>query len=93
MLVDNSEIRDLVFTDDALIFGESLKVMIMNLEALHKEVKALGLQVFWTEMKIQVFGSLMIETVPSVYVYGKVIEISESFTYLVSVVCNDGGSS
>ena len=46
--VGNTEITtDLVFADNAVIFVESLEVLVMDLtlEALHKEVKLLGLQV------------------------------------------------
>ena len=43
--VDNTEITDLVFADDAAIFAESLEVLVMALEALHEEVKHLGLKV------------------------------------------------
>ena len=41
--VGNTEITDLVFADDAAIFTESLEVLVMALEALHEEVKPLGL--------------------------------------------------
>ena len=43
--------------------------------------------------KVQVFGGLLDETVQSVHVCGKDIEISKYFTYLGSVVRNDGGSN
>ena len=38
----NTKITDFVFADDAAIFTESLEVLVMALEALHKEVEALG---------------------------------------------------
>ena len=37
-----------LFVDDALIFTESLEIMVMALEALYKEAKPLGLQVSGT---------------------------------------------
>ena len=37
------KITDLVFTDDAIIFAESLEILVMALEALHKEAKPLEL--------------------------------------------------
>ena len=43
--VGNTEITDLVFADDAAIFAEPLEVLVMALEALHEEVKPLGLKV------------------------------------------------
>ena len=55
----------------------------MALEALHEEVKTKG----------QVFGGVLDETVQSVHACGEDIEILKSFTYLGSVVHNEGGSS
>ena len=43
--VSNTDITDLVFADDAAIFAESLEIVVMSLEALHKERKTLGLKV------------------------------------------------
>ncbi|KAG0721849.1 Mitochondrial ribonuclease P protein 1 [Chionoecetes opilio] len=52
----NTKITDLVFADDAVIFAESLEVLVMALEALHEEAKPLGLEVSWLTTKVQVFG-------------------------------------
>ncbi|KAG0714561.1 Retrovirus-related Pol polyprotein from type-1 retrotransposable element R2 [Chionoecetes opilio] len=90
--VGNTKITDLVFADDAVIFAESLEVLVMALEALHEEAKPLGLEVSWLKTKVQVFGDLLDEAVQSVYACGEDIEIFESFTYLGSAVHNDGGS-
>ncbi|KAG0711101.1 putative uncharacterized transposon-derived protein F52C9.6 [Chionoecetes opilio] len=90
--VDNTKITDLVFADDAVIFAESLEVLVMALEALHEEAKPLGLEVSWLKTKVQVFGDLLDEAVHSVHACGEDIEILESFTYLGSAVHNDGGS-
>ena len=43
--VSNTKIIDLIFADDAIIFTESLEVLVMALEALHKGAKPLGVQV------------------------------------------------
>ncbi|KAG0715807.1 Retrovirus-related Pol polyprotein from type-1 retrotransposable element R2 [Chionoecetes opilio] len=40
----NTKITDLVFADDAVIFAESLEVLVMALEALHEEAKPLDLR-------------------------------------------------
>ncbi|KAG0723026.1 LINE-1 retrotransposable element ORF2 protein [Chionoecetes opilio] len=90
--VGNTKITDLVFADDAVIFAESLEVLLMALEALHGEAKPLGLEVSWLKTKVQVFGELLDEAVQSVHACGEDIEILESFTYLGSAVHNDGGS-
>ncbi|KAG0720330.1 putative uncharacterized transposon-derived protein F52C9.6 [Chionoecetes opilio] len=88
----NIKITDLIFADDAVIFAESLEVLVMALEALHQEAKPLGLEVSWLKTKVQVFGDLLDEAVQSVHACGEDIEILESFTYLGSAVHNDGGS-
>ncbi|KAG0724998.1 Polycomb protein suz12-A [Chionoecetes opilio] len=82
----------LFFANDAVIFAESLEVLVMALEALHEEAKPLGLEVSWLKTKVQVFVGLLDETVQSVHACGEDIEILESFTYLGSTVHNDGGS-
>ncbi|KAG0713027.1 Transposon TX1 uncharacterized protein [Chionoecetes opilio] len=51
--VGNTKITDLVFADDEVIFAESLKVLVMALEALHEEAKPLGLEVSWLKTKVQ----------------------------------------
>ena len=40
--VSNKKITDLVFADDAVIFAQSLEVLVMALEALHEEAKPSG---------------------------------------------------
>ncbi|KAG0716716.1 Serine/threonine-protein kinase pelle [Chionoecetes opilio] len=61
--VGNTKITDLVFADDAVIFAESLEVLVMALEALHEEAKPLKLEVSWLKTKVQVFGDLLDEAV------------------------------
>ena len=41
-----TEVKDFVFTDHPVIFPEPLEVLVMTLEALHEEVKPLGLKGF-----------------------------------------------
>ncbi|KAG0726080.1 Retrovirus-related Pol polyprotein from type-1 retrotransposable element R2 [Chionoecetes opilio] len=78
----NTKITDLVFADDAVIFAESLEVLVMAFEALHEQAKPLGLEVSWLKTKVQVFGGLLDETGQSVHACGEDIEILESFTYV-----------
>ncbi|KAG0727541.1 Leucine-rich PPR motif-containing protein, mitochondrial [Chionoecetes opilio] len=47
----NTKIADLVFADDAVIFAESLEVLVMALKGLHEEAKPLGLEVSWLKTK------------------------------------------
>ena len=51
--VGNTKITDLVFADDAVIFAETLEVLVMALESLHEEVKPLGLNVSWPKTEGQ----------------------------------------
>ena len=53
----------------------------------------MGLKVSWAKTKVQVFVGVLDEKVQSVHACGEDIEILKSFTYLGSVVHNDGGSS
>ena len=50
--VGNTEITVLVFADDAAIFAKSQEVLVMGLDALHEEVKPLGLKVSWVKTKV-----------------------------------------
>lgn len=61
--IGNTGVTDFVFADDAVILAESLKVLVMALEALHEETKPLGDQVSWAKTKVQVFRGLLDETV------------------------------
>ena len=63
---------------------------MVALDAFSNEAKPLGLEVSWTNTKIQDFGDLLGEPVRSVHACCKNIEVTESFTYLGSVVHNSG---
>ena len=79
-------ITDLDFADDAVIFAETLDVLIMALETLSEEAEPLGLRVSWIKTKIQDFGSILDAAMKSCRVEGEKVEIVEKFTYLGSVV-------
>ena len=90
--VGNFKVTDLDFADDAVIFAETLDVLVLALEALSEESKPLGLAVSWVKTKAQDFGNLLGRDTQSVHACGEDIEILESFTYLGSAVHNTGGS-
>ena len=90
--VDNTKITDLAFTNDAVIFAESLEVLVMALKTLHKGTKPLGLQVSWPMTKVQVFGGLLSETIQSIHACDEDIDILDCFTYLGSMVHNNSAS-
>ena len=90
--VGNSNITDLVFADDAVIFAKSLEVLVMALKALLEEATSLGLQVSSSKIKVQVFGSLLDETIQFIYACGESIDILDHLIYLGRVIYNNGGS-
>ena len=88
----NVKISDLDFADDAVIFAETLDILLGALEVLNEESELLGLRVSWVKTKIQAFNDILDATVLSVPVCGEDVEVMERFTYLgsdihVSVGC------
>ena len=77
-------------TDDVAILSESLETLVAALDVFSNEAKPLGLEVSWTKTKVQEFGDFLGEPVQSVRACGEDIEVTESFTYLGSVVHNSG---
>ena len=90
--IGNFRVTDLDFADDAVILAESLEVLLSALEELHENAKPLGLQVSWAKTKVQAFGGLLDEAVQSVQACGEDIEVLQRFTYLGSVIHNNGRS-
>ena len=66
-----------------------METLVVARDAFSNEAKPLGLEVSWTKTKVQDFGDLL-EPVHSVRACGEDIEVTESFTYLGSVVHNSG---
>ena len=64
----------------------------MAFGSLYEEAKPIGLQVSWSKTNIQVFGGLLDEKLQSIHACGEDIDILDSFTYLGSVVHDNGGS-
>ena len=82
----NVRITDLDFADDAVVFAETIGLLVGALERLSEEAGPLGLRVSWLKTKAQVFGDLLDKAVQSISVQGESVEIVEGFTYLGSVV-------
>ena len=78
----NVKISDLDFADDAVIFAETLDILLGALKVLNEESEPLGLQVSWVKTNIQAFNDILDAAVLSVPVCGEDIEITERFTYL-----------
>ena len=88
----NSLISNVDFADDAVIFAETLDILLGALEVLNEETKPLGLWVSWVRTKIQAINDILAAAILSVPVDGEDVEVTERFTYLgsdihVSVGC------
>ena len=80
----NVKISDLDFTDDAVIFAETLDILLGTLDVLNEESKPLGLRVSWVKTKIQAFNDILDAAILSVPVCGEGVEVVERFTFLGS---------
>ncbi|XP_070000270.1 uncharacterized protein [Penaeus vannamei] len=86
----DSTVTDYDFAVDFAIISDSLETLVVVLDAISNEAKPLGLDVSWIKTKVQDFGNLLREPVWLVRACGEDIEVTESFTYLDSVVHNSG---
>ena len=72
----NVEISDLDFVDDAVIFAETLDILLRALEVLNEESELLGLQVSWVKTKIQAFNDILDAAILSVTVCSDHAEVT-----------------
>ena len=56
---ENVKISDLSFADDAVIFVETLDILLRVLEVLIEESELLELRVSWVKTKIQAFNGIL----------------------------------
>ena len=80
----NVKISDLDFADDAVIFAETLDILLGALEVLNEESETLGLRVSWVITKIQAFNDILDAAILPVPVCGEGVEVMERFTFLGS---------
>ena len=80
----NVKISDLDFTDDAVIFVETLDILLRAVEVLNEESEPLRLRVSWVKTKIQAFNDIFDAAILSVPVCGDDVEVTERFTFLGS---------
>ena len=80
----NVKISDLDFADDAVIFAETLGILLGALKVLNEELELLGLQVSWVKTKFQAFNDILDAAILSALVCGEGVEVTERFTYLGS---------
>ena len=83
-LFGNVKISDLDFAVDAVIFAETLDILLRALEVLNEESEPLGLRVPWVKTKIQAFNDILDAAILSVPICGEDVEVMERFTYLGS---------
>ena len=67
----NVKISDFGFADDAVIFAETLGILLGALEVLNEESQSLGLRVSWVKTKIQAFNDILDAVILSVPVCGE----------------------
>ena len=75
----NVKISDLDFADDAVIFAETLDILLGALDVLIDESEPLGLQVSWVKTKIQAFNDILDAALLSIPVCGEDVEVVERF--------------
>ena len=80
----NVKISDLDFADYAVIFVETLDILLGALKVLNEESEPLQLWISCVKMKIQAFTDILDAAFVSLPVCGKDVEVMESFTYLGS---------
>ncbi len=81
---ENVKISDLDFADDAVIFAETLDILLGALEMLNEESEPLGLRVSWVKANIHAYNDILDAAILSVPVCSEDVEVMERFTYLGS---------
>ena len=79
----NTKITDYVFADDAIIFAESLDVLVVALKTIHEKTKLLRHQISSPKNKIRVIGGVLDETLLSIHACGEDILISWKASHTV----------
>ena len=90
-LFGNVKISDLDFADDAVIFPETLDILLGALSVLNEELEPLGLWVSWFKTNIQAFNGILEAAILYVPVCGEDVEVVERFTYLGSDILVSAG--
>ena len=80
----NVKIYDIDFADDAVIFTETLDILLGALEVLNEELKPLRLRVSWVKTNIQAFNDILDAAILFVPVCDADVEVTERFTYVGS---------
>ena len=82
---ENVKISELDFADDAVIFVETLDILLGARKVLNEEWKPLVLRVSWVKTTIQAFNDILNAAILSVPVCGEDVEVTERFTYFAVI--------
>ena len=74
------------FSDDAVIFAKTPGVLARALESLSEVAEPLGLRVFWIKTEFQALDNILDATIESILVSVENVEVTQTFTYLGSVI-------
>ena len=80
VLFGKVNISDLDFADDAVIFAETLDILLGALEVLIEASEPLRLHVSWVKTRIQAFNDILDAAILSVPVCGEDVEVTGRFT-------------
>ena len=80
----NVKSSDVYFAVDAVIFAETLDILLGVLEVLNEESELMGLRVSWFKTTLQAFNDILDAAILSVPGCWEDVEVTERFTYLGS---------
>ena len=80
----NVKISVIDFADDAVIFANTLGIILGAHGVPIEESEPLGLRVSWIKTKIQAFNDILDAAILSAPICGENVEVTEIFTYLGS---------
>ena len=78
----NVKISDLDFADDAIIFEDTLDILLGALAVLNEESEPMGLRVSWVKTEIQAFNDILDAAILSVPVCGEDVEVTKREIHL-----------
>ena len=80
----NVRISDLDFANDAVIFAETLDILLGAIDVLNEESETQGLRVSWVKTKMQPCNDIFDAAILSVAICGDDVEVTERFIFLGS---------
>ena len=90
--LDEYQLTDLDYADDIAIFAPTVCVLQEALIILQEEVNLVGMQIRWPKTKLMAITPNPTNHLP-LKICNKEVQFVDSFTYLGSLITNDGSSS